>query len=539
MPRRSALRPPTARPPRPAAWPGAALLVSALLLAGCSRAPEPVAPAVAVAAAPAATSIDWRKPQSEAETDAVLAEARARGLPVFVYWGAVWCPPCNQLKSTLFRRPDFIAQTRAFVPVYLDGDLPGAQKLGARFKVSGYPTTVLLGRDGVELTRLPGAVDPQQYLQLLALGLEAQRPVKALLAAAEAPAGLTPAEWRMLAQYDWAADRELPKAGRAALLDRLAAACPAEQADAALRLRLQALLAHAAEGATGQAPGAAATRERVQQVLADPARIQAHLDWLLYSADDLVPALAAAGTPERAALAAAWADQLDRLAADTQLTQAQRIGALGGQVALAKLDAPASAALQARVREQAARADREVSDPMERQSVITSAAYALAQAGLIDESDRLLQAELTRSFSPYYAMAALASNAKRRGDRAAALDWHERAYAASVGPATRVQWGASYVGALIELAPDDASRIAGAAAAVLRELEAQPDAFYERSADGLARMSQRLLAWQAGAPARAEVLTRLRAQRDGLCAALPAADPQRATCERLLAPPAA
>ena len=81
--------------------------------------------------------------------------------PVFLYWGAVWCPPCNQVKATLFNRQDFIERSRAFVPVYVDGDSPGAQKLGARFHVSGYPTMLLFSADGTEVTRLPGEVEPR------------------------------------------------------------------------------------------------------------------------------------------------------------------------------------------------------------------------------------------------------------------------------------------------------------------------------------------------------------------------------------------
>ena len=36
-----------------------------------------------------------------------------------------------------------------------------------------------------------------------------------------------------------------------------------------------------------------------------------------------------------------------------------------------------------------------------------------------------------------------------------ALDWYERAYHESKGPATRFQWGTSYLLAVMRLAPDD------------------------------------------------------------------------------------
>ena len=36
-----------------------------------------------------------------------IAKAKAEKKPVLLYWGATWCPPCNQLKATFFNRQDF------------------------------------------------------------------------------------------------------------------------------------------------------------------------------------------------------------------------------------------------------------------------------------------------------------------------------------------------------------------------------------------------------------------------------------------------
>ncbi|MEP7299867.1 MAG: thioredoxin family protein [Burkholderiales bacterium] len=525
------------------------LITAAVLIAGCSKtadAPPPVAKAASPVAAPAAhadAGIAWKQAASDADVDAAFALAKAEAKPVFVYWGAKWCPPCNQVKATLFNRQDFIERSRAFVPVYVDGDSPGAQKLGSRFKVSGYPTMVLFNAQGAELTRLPGEVEAERYTQVLTLGMNAQRPAKDVLAQVKTDAkGLSPNDWRLLAFYSWDTDHQqlVGKGGVPALLQQLADACPADQPEIATRLRLKALASVDEKMPARPDPTAQATLLRL---LTDAGAARVHLDMLTNYPTDITRALSKPGTPQRAELLQGFDTALKRFEADATLSRADRMQALIAQVELARIDAKKDAAVKlpepllADIRAQTARADTEITDGYERQAVITSAAYLLEQAGLGADSDTLLKANLAKSHSPYYLMSELASNAKKRGDKTEALRWYEEAFDKSEGPATRLQWGSSFVAALVELAPQDEARIEKAASQLFAEAAKQPDAFYERSGRSLERIGTKLQAWNKGS-AHAATIKRLQTQLDGVCGALDKAEPQHARCTTLLKPAA-
>jgi thiol-disulfide isomerase/thioredoxin len=519
------------------------------------------APTVWAAPGPPSTNVLWQAAATDADITRAFTQARSDKKPVLLYWGATWCPPCNQLKATLFNRQDFAALSRAFVAVHVDGDKPGAQKLGQRFKVSGYPTTVLLSPDGTEITRLPGEVDAPQALAVLQLGLAGGRPVKAVLTDALNGKTLTAGEWKLLAFYSWETDEQqlVPRQDIPATLVRLAVASSTASSttsstasgtasstvtasadgDTTARLWLKALAS--SDDNKGVKPDAA-LRERVMRVLADPAQARLHMDVLTNGAPDMVRALGADAPLAASPVALAFEGALKRLQADTTLSRADRLGALQARIDLARIDQAKDAAqvtmpepLLQELRAHVAREDREISDGYERQAVITAAGYALGRAGLWSESEALLKTNLSKSHSPYYLMSQLASNARKQGRHEEALRWYGEAFAKSEGPATRLQWGSSYVTALVELSPGDVVRIEKTAAQLLTEAARDKAAFEGRSARSLQRASGKLLAW-GGQPPHAAALRRLQMQRDGLCAKVDAADGQRAVCASLLKP---
>jgi hypothetical protein len=132
-------------------------------------------------------------------------------------------------------------------------------------------------------------------------------------------------------------------------------------------------------------------------------------------------------------------------------------------------------------------------------------------------------------------MSGLAGNAKRRGDNAEALHWSREAWEKSEGPATRLQWGAGYLNALVDLSPADEKAIEGTTLQLWKEAATQPDAFEQRSGRSLQRVGKKLLAWSEGGK-HAEPMARLRRELDTICAAPDRSDADRAACKALLTP---
>jgi protein disulfide-isomerase len=288
----------------------------------------------------------------------------------------------------------------------------------------------------------------------------------------------------------------------------------------------------------------AVARRELTTLLADGAVVQANVDNLLYGSERIIGQLSDPGSTERRELTDAWRTALDRLTAQAgagALSGPEQLALVRARILLARLDAPDAPlppALLDEARQAVARVDAATPDGYARHASIYAAAGLLDEAGLGDEAQRLLVAELEKSKSPYYFMLELAAQAKKTGRVDEATAWLERAYAGAQGPATRFQWGYNYLVGLLELTPGDTARIERVSLEVLGELDDSPDAFYQRTRMRLEQLSGKLLEWGADNAERAAVLSRLRARTAEICGSLAADDASRGNCEGFLKPAA-
>ena len=177
------------------------LVISIIALCGCPAKKQ---------TAESGPHIEW----FQGSMDQALIEAKKNQKPLFVYWGAVWCPPCNLLKSTVFVDRVFIDSTSRFVRVYLDGDTDSAQHWGEKLKATGYPTLMILNPNGEEVVRLSTSMPPQELADMMDSAYSNLLPINETVAKImdRQPGQIvTKEEWSYLANYAWTQDVFLQK----------------------------------------------------------------------------------------------------------------------------------------------------------------------------------------------------------------------------------------------------------------------------------------------------------------------------------------
>jgi thioredoxin-like negative regulator of GroEL len=107
--------------------------------------------------------IPWRT-----DFAAASAEAKQSGKPLFAYFTASWCGPCQSLKHTTWADADVAAALGQYVPVKIDID--EHPDLAEQYRIQAVPTFVVVAADGQGPTHeTSGALGPADFLRWLDL----------------------------------------------------------------------------------------------------------------------------------------------------------------------------------------------------------------------------------------------------------------------------------------------------------------------------------------------------------------------------------
>ncbi len=513
-----------------------ALYACMLVLAACSKGPD-AGDALPVHRHADSPGIAW---YGGTVQQAFVSAAKLKR-PVFLYWGASWCPPCQQLKSTVFSRPGFIEKTKLFIPVYLDGDEEAAQKVGETFRVTGYPTLVAFDPVGHDVMRIAGGMDLSQYGNVLDLALDHIEPAQGLLDAAVGGKRLSAKQCERLALNAWSLE-EVPEAElatKASALESAAGACPVEATAMKDRLTIAGMDFRAKKLADPQAQGAKIDSRLVEDLvlaraaLDDDARLMATGDALLGVGQGVF--VAAHQLPDAGAWLHSFERGMEKISVSDRYATADKLLALSQGLLAQKLVAGRvrdsdAADLIARLKQELAKE----SIAFIRSGIIDSSLNGLDASGHNDVAYDIVKAELGRSPNPFYWKGDLGDLAEALGRKQEALDWYQQAFNESKGSATRFQWGFNYATALIRIRPEDPAAIVAVTTAVLSELDGS-DRIYRRARLRLEGLDKALRKWDLQAKGKnAAALSQLRSHLQGICSKIPAEETARASCDAFL-----
>ena len=417
----------------------------------------------------ATDAVDHHEVWFKGTVEQAFAAARNQDKPIFLYWGAVWCPPCNELKAEVFSKVRFAELMESFVPVYLDGDTEAAQLWSDRLKVSGYPTILVLNQKGEETMRIMETISIEEFDLALASAVTAKRPVKDTIKVALSGKA-TDQDWRVIAYLSWSQVQGLDLSSDEQLkaLRDLANRVPQKLVveHALLASRVLEAAATADDDATKLV--ASAIRKDANTYLdamfANKGTRRVARGTLAYMSEEIVTWLYPEGKGAGYdVLKGRWLAAAEELRLTEALSIDNRLWANHPVVVFAQKDhpkGPLPSAVKELVIREAELADGRAKTHYQRHSVISGAVDLLGVIGEYDRARALLDKELATTDTPWYYESSYASIEKKAGNELAALKWSEKARLSAKGRASKLQWIVSDLVAVAKTKVKDEQRLA-------------------------------------------------------------------------------
>lgn len=443
----------------------------------------------------------WHKGTMES----ALMQSKKENKPLFVYWGAVWCPPCNEIKDQVFSKPRFGELMNQFIPVYLDGDSEEAQTWGDKLKAYGYPTILVLSPNGEELLRINGGVNLQEFE--LALSGAQSRSLDQLIKKAQ-NGTLDNSGWQAFSFISW---EQLPKEKYQTqriwkIQKELIEKAPQDLAKVrailtASFLKLSVKLNKKDNLNSNINPVKEKAEDYLNHIFKNNETVLAVRGFINYSGVNvLLFAFNNPNNPSYKKWEKRWLEASLAISESNKLSVDSKLWAIYPQIQFFKAKnkgAEIPKPLQEKIIKASLKADKEAKSKYERHSVISGAAYLLRVVKAYNEAESMLKKELKQTDTPWYYQSSLSYLAEAQGKPKEALYWSSLARKSAKGRASRLQWITSDLVLTAKVESKDKKRRLLSLAKEYYELATElRDGFSGRNRFRAARVSKSLQAWK-------------------------------------------
>lgn len=437
--------------------------------------------------------------------DQAVLKAQKEKLPLFVYWGAEWCPPCNVLKTTTFKDSSFITASHKYISVYLDGDTNEAQSWGDKLKVRGYPTLMVLTPELKEVVRLNAGVSSSDMANTLDIAFQQTTPALMILDSLLQQKEITSTDdnqLQLLANYSWWQDTQViaDKKLYSDKLFQLETKLPPKLEKiksyffmTALSLKLNDLK----ENEMLEEQEKSFYRNRMENILSQEILFKTNLETFFYSSDLIFTKLST-DQNDKSDFINSYLEKLETYRELGVFTMEQDLESYSPLIEeLGNKDSTytLSEIQKEKIKTKFLVLLKSEVDPKKRVNLISTVGYLFFSMGLQNEAEQILLAELKTAISPHYVMSTLGYFEKEKGNIEKALNWYKKAYETSEGPATRLQWHGMYVRSLISLTPNDNIAIKAQLSELIKDNIHMSDAFMGRNLRVLESTKKAILSW--------------------------------------------
>jgi tetratricopeptide (TPR) repeat protein len=108
----------------------------------------------------AEAAVKW----SDESYEQILARAKQENKYVFIDFFATWCGPCKRMDEKTFTDAKVQDLLNGMIAADWDAEKDPNVAVAKRYKVSAYPTMIVIGPDGKEVDRHLGYLEPAEYI---------------------------------------------------------------------------------------------------------------------------------------------------------------------------------------------------------------------------------------------------------------------------------------------------------------------------------------------------------------------------------------